>query len=175
MTWERGRIYAWQKLAGVKFSPQGRIMLQRRALSKFWLWSKYRGNLMYMIFLILLWLNFSITGHWNIPQQSTPATAVLGLQCNEAKQALCTLINSFFNPHKEKKAHCSCLNISRSLIHKCQLSHLKAVDFNSCLNSRQYIYTLSQFHIHWLRDYGQRWHYIYTPISFLLTADCGPR
>ena len=112
-------------------------MLQRRALSKFWLWSKYRGNLMYMIFLILLWLNFSITCHWNIPQQSTPATAVLGLQCNEAKQALCTLINSFFNPHKEKKAHCSCLNISRSLIHKCQLSHLKAVDFNSCLNSRQ--------------------------------------
>lgn len=64
-------VNAWQKLAGVKFSSQGRIMLHRRALCKLLLWSKYRGNLMYMIYLTLLWLSFRITGHWNIPKQST--------------------------------------------------------------------------------------------------------
>ena len=102
VTWERGRICAWQKLAGLKFSSQGRIMLHRRALSKFLLRSKYRGNLMYMIYLTLLWLNFRITGHWNIPQQSTqdcyrgPRSAV---QWSEASKCSVHVITSFFNPY----------------------------------------------------------------------------
>ena len=115
-------------------------MLRRRALGKFLFWSKYRGNLMYMIYLTLLWLNFRITGHWNIPQQSTqdcyrgPRSAVQWSEASQCSVHVITVPRSLIHI-KRKKHTIHYLNIPRSLIHKSQLSHFKAGDFNSCLNS----------------------------------------